>query len=96
MSLFGPEDLQLTVFGADLLASKSYNTRWVSLSPYVGVSSYVSTAQEKTAAVSLSDETVVGARAMVGVTGEVSKLRLGAEYSAARVNSFSLKVGFGL
>lgn len=95
VSLFGPEDLDLTVFGADLLASKSYSMRGVSLSPYVGVSSYLSTSHEKTAAVSLSDETVVGARAMVGITSEFSIARIGAEYSLARVNSLSLKVGFG-
>lgn len=95
VSLFGPEDVDLTVFGADLLASKSYSLRWVSLSPYAGVSSYLSASHEKTAAVSLSDETVVGARGMVGVTSEFSIARIGAEYSVARVNSLSLKVGLG-
>ncbi len=94
VSLFGPEDLNLTVFGADLLGSKSYSTRWISLSPYVGVSSYISTSHEKTIAVSLSDETVAGARAMVGITSEISIARIGAEYSVASVNSFSLKLGF--
>lgn len=96
VSLFGPEDMDVTVIGADLVASKRYALRWASLSPYAGVSSYLSTAHEKTAAVSLADETAIGARAMIGVTGEFSIARLGVEYSVARVNSFSLKMGFGL
>lgn len=93
VSLYGPEDLDLTVFGADLLGSKTYSTRWASLSPYVGVSSYLSTSHEKTTAVSLSDETVLGARAMVGIMSEISIVRIGAEYSVASVNSLSLKMG---
>ena len=95
VSLFGPEDAELTVFGADLLASKRYALRWVSVSPYAGVSSYLSTSHERSAAVSLSDETVLGARGMVGVTSVVSVARIGVEYSVAQVNSFSLKVGVG-
>jgi hypothetical protein len=38
---------------------------------------------------------VLGAQAMVGATLQVSKARLGVEYNAAKVNSFSIKVGIG-
>ena len=95
VSLYGPEDMELTVFGLDLVASKRYTLRWASLSPYAGVSSYLSTSHERSAAVSLADETTAGARAMVGVSTELSIARVGVEYSVARVNSLSMKVGFG-
>lgn len=95
VSLYGPADIELTVFGADLVASRRYAARWASLSPYAGVSSYLSTSHERTDAVALGDETTVGARAMVGVTSEISVARIGVEYSMARVNSLSLRIGFG-
>jgi hypothetical protein len=66
------------------------------VSPYVGGSTYLSPSHEKTAAVNLDDERVLGAQAMVGATLQVSKARLGIEYNAAKVNSFSLKVGVGI
>jgi hypothetical protein len=95
-SLYGPEDLDLRVYGVDLLASRKFAlTRWAAVSPYVGASTYLSTSHEKTTAVNLNDEHVLGAQAMVGAALQVSKARLGVEYNAARVNSFSLKIGIG-
>lgn len=95
-SLFGPEDVNLTVFGFDLVASREIPlTRWASVSPYAGVSSYFSMAREKSAVVDLDNENVAGSAAMVGAVLQLSGARLAAEYSAAQVNSFSLKVGFG-
>jgi len=96
VSMYGPDDLDLRVFGADVLASRTFAlTRWAALSPYVGGSTYLSTAHEKTTAVDLADEHVVGAQAMVGTALQLSKARLAVEYNVSRVNSFSLKVGIG-
>lgn len=95
-SLYGPDDLDLRVYGVDLLASRTFAlTRWATVSPYVGGSTYLSSSHEKTTAVDLDDEHVLGAQAMVGATLQVSKARLGVEYNAAKVNSFSIKIGVG-
>ena len=94
VSMYGPEDLELTVYGADLLASRRYTAfTWAAVSPYVGVSTYLSTSHETTSAVNLDDENVLGAQGMVGAVVELSKARLAAEYSLARVNSISMKLG---
>lgn len=96
-SIFGPEDLDLRIAGVDLLASRRFAlTRWAAVSPYVGTSTYLSSSHEKTKAVDLDDEHVVGVQAMAGATLQVSKARLGVEYNAARVNSLSVKIGVGL
>jgi hypothetical protein len=95
-SLYGPDDLDLRVYGVDLLASRKFAlTSWAAVSPYVGGSTYLSSAHEKTTAVDLDDEHVFGAQAMVGATLQLSKARLGVEYNAAKVSSFSIKVGIG-
>jgi len=95
VSLYGPEDLNLSVYGLDLVASRQYtlNQRWLTVSPYAGVSGYLSSSHEKTAAVSLADERVTGTQAMVGAVAEVSRFRIAMEYNMARVRSTSLKVG---
>ena len=96
VSMYGPADLDFTVYGADLLASRTLAlSGWASLSPYIGVSSYLSTSHEKAAAVSLHDERVLGAQATLGAAVQLAMARLGVEYNVARVNSFSLKVGVG-
>jgi hypothetical protein len=95
-SLYGPEDVDLTVLGWDLVASREIAlNNWAALSPYAGVSSYFSMSHEKSDVVNLDNEYVGGSQAMVGAVLEVSGVRLAAEYNAAKVNSVSLKVGFG-
>jgi len=96
ISLYGPEDLDFTVYGADLVASRTFAlARWASVSPYVGVSTYLNRSHEKSAVVTLNDESVFGAQASVGAALQLSMARVGVEYNAARVQSVSLKIGLG-
>jgi hypothetical protein len=95
-TLYGPEDVDLTVVGWDLLASREMAlTRWATVSPYAGVSSYFSLSHEKSALVDLHDERLGGSQAMVGAEVHVSAARIAIEYNVAKVNSISMKVGFG-
>ena len=97
VSMYGPADLNVAVYGADVLASRSFAlNRWAAVSPYVGGSTYLASSHEKTAAVDLSDEHVLGAQGMVGTAVQLSKARLAVEYNVSKVNSLSMKVGFGL
>jgi hypothetical protein len=97
VSLYGPADVDFTVYGADLVASRRFAiTKWADVSPYVGVSTYAGSSHEKSALVNLDDERVLGGQAMAGAELRLSKARFAAEYNAARVQSFSLKVGFGM
>ena len=94
VSMYGPEDLDFRVVGADLVASRQVKlASWASLSPYAGVSGYLASSHEKTTAVSLTDEHVPGAQANVGATLQLSAARLGIEYNVASVRSLSMKVG---
>ncbi len=96
MKLYGPADLDFTTFGADLLVSRRLTvSKWMKLSPYAGLSSYLATSHEKSAVVNLADEHVLGAQAMLGAELQLSKARLAAEYNVSRVTSFSLKIGIG-
>ena len=96
VSLFGPADVDLTVYGVELVASRRIAlARRAELSPYAGVSTYLAASHEQSAKVTLHDERVPGAQAMLGAALQLSALRLGVEYNAARVHSLSLKVGIG-
>lgn len=94
VSLFGPEDVELSVLGLDVVASKSFTVKpWLTLSPYVGGSSYLSYAQESSGVVDLDDEIEPGNQAMIGAVAEVSWTRLAVEVSTARVQTVSFRVG---
>ncbi|MFA6467574.1 MAG: hypothetical protein WCW35_01665 [Bacteroidota bacterium] len=97
ISLYGPDDLDLTVYGIDLLASKEYAvySDWIFVSPYTGVSTYLASSHETTAAVILEDERIVGVQGMVGTILQISYARLAFEYSVATVSTLSFKVGIG-
>ncbi len=96
MSIYGPEDLDFSVYGADVLASKSMKLGgWVTVSPYAGVSAYLARSHEKSPVVNLNNERVLGAQASVGAAVQISKARLAAEYNVAAVRTLSLKVGIG-
>lgn len=97
VSMYGPEDLDFTVYGVDLVASRKYGmfSGRALVSPYVGVSTSLSRAHEKTSAVDLNDENVFGAHGTVGAVAQLSVARIGIEYAVARVPSLSMKVGVG-
>lgn len=96
MQLYGPEDLEFGQVGIDLLGSRTFAlTRRVSVTPYAGISSYIARSQENSAVVDLDDEIVPGSMTAVGATLNLAALRLGVEYSSAKVNSLSTKVGVG-
>lgn len=95
-SLFGPDDVDFVVLGFDLLASRAIPvTSWATLSPYAGVSSYVALARENSPAVRLESEGVGGSAKLIGAALQLSAARVAVEYNSARVNSVSLKLGFG-
>ncbi len=95
-TMYGPHDLDFSVVGWDLVASRKIPINgWAALSPYAGVSSYLGRAHEKSAVVDLKDEYQGGSQAMVGAVLKVSGARLAVEYNVAHVNSLSFKVGLG-
>lgn len=94
--MFGPEDLTFTLYGADLVASTRRRlAKWAEVSPYAGVSTFLASSHERSAAVRLRDEHVRGAQGMVGAAVQLSAARLGVDYSFAPVRSLSFKIGFG-
>jgi hypothetical protein len=60
-----------------------------------GVSTYLAHSHEKSAAVNLSNESVLGMQASVGAVARVSVATLAFEYNVARVSSRSIKLGVG-
>jgi hypothetical protein len=95
-ALFGPGDVGFNVIGTDVVASRTLRVgRWASLSPYAGVSTYITHSYEKSAVVNLATESAVGLQAMGGAVLQLPGVRLAAEYNAAEVNSVSFRIGFG-
>jgi len=94
-TLYGPDDLNLNVYGVDLIASKEFKIHynWLSLAPYATASPFLSHAHEKTDAVDLNDENLFGMQGAVGAVRKISVVRIGVEYNFARVNTFSYKLG---
>ena len=94
-SMYGPEDLKLSIYGLEGIVSKEIPiySHWISVSPYAGVSSYLSCSHETSERVDLDDERVIGGQAMVGAVLKLSAVRVGLEYNLAKVNTVSLKIG---
>ena len=95
VSLYGPDDLDFTVYGMEVVTSREYAlfSHRASVSPYAGVSTYLANSHEKTAAVDLEDERVLGAQATIGAVARIGWIQLAAEYNAAKVSSRSIKLG---
>lgn len=95
-SLYGPDDVGFNVTGLDLVGSKAFAvSSRVSFSPYVGVSGYLTRSFERSAVVSLANESALGVQGMAGATLSGYGVRLAMEYNVAEVNSVSMKIGFG-
>ena len=95
VNLFGPDDIDFGMYGVDFLASRSYPifSDWVSVSPYAGISAYLSRSHENSAVVTLNDENIFGTQAMIGAVAEISSFRCAVEYNYAAVQSLSFKLG---
>lgn len=94
VSLFGPDDVDMSIYGVDVVTSwKPWTYGRAALTPYSALSAYLSSAHENAAAVNLSDERVASVMATIGGELKFSAVRLAAEGSFAKVPSFALKVG---
>lgn len=95
MSMFGPEDLELSIYGADAIVSKEFSlyTNRISISPYAGLSTYMAATRETTDAVALSNEHAIGGQFMIGAQAKIYAARLGVEYNIARLSTLSFKMG---
>ena len=97
-SLFGPHDVDLNVYGLDLVTNWKqwrYGQGRVTLMPYAVLSTYLATSHAKSAVVNLADERVGSSMATLGAQLQFSVVRLAAEASAGKVPSFGLKLGIG-
>ncbi len=94
-TLYGPEDVNFTVFGADLVASRRIGllSNRVFVSPYAGVSATLTRSHEMSKLVNLSDESVTGGQATAGAVVRWSTVSVAMEYAVASVPSLSMKVG---
>lgn len=95
VSMYGPQDVAFSVYSFEVVASRRIPlfAKWASISPYVGGSTYLSRAHEKSSVVDLKDENVLGVQGTVGVAAQLSIARVSAEYGFAQVSSFSMKIG---
>jgi hypothetical protein len=95
VSLYGPDDLGLFVYGIDFLVSRRFrlDSDVLAVSPYAGFSGYSSNSHETSAVVDLRDEHVYNTQAMVGAVVHFYAVRLAAEYNVAKIQTLSVKVG---
>lgn len=94
VSLYGPEDVDVRIYGLDFVASKTFAVvKRVAVSPYASVSTVLSNSHEKSAAVNLADERTLGVMGTIGAVTQLSVARVAVEYSVAKVSSVSFKVG---
>lgn len=93
--MYGPDDLNLTVYSADAVASREFvvHDKWLTLAPYAVLSTYLSTSHEKSDKVDLTNERVVGLQGSAGLVAKVALVRLAVEYNYAAVNTVSMKIG---
>jgi len=88
--LYGPEDMDVSTYGLDVLVSRSISR----FTPYLGAGAYWSRGHETTSKVDLRDESVLGGQATVGLDVRMWLLRLGGEVRLARVGGYGFKIAF--
>lgn len=79
------------MYDLDLVMSKDV---WA-LSPYAGVSGYLSCDRSKPRRCTSRLKSPPACRPLLGVAARVSAWRLGAEINLARVTGYSFKIAFG-
>ena len=96
VSMYGPEDLDFTVLGLDVVTSRRFvmPSLRASVAPYVVLSSSGARAHEKSSVVTLSDAFVSTNLATLGASLEFSAARVAMEYTNSTVPSVSMKIGF--
>jgi hypothetical protein len=96
VSMYGPEDVEFTVIGLDVVASRKFEMPALkaSVAPYVVLSSSGGRAEEKSSVVTLSDAYVSTNLATLGASLEFSAARIAVEYANSTVPSLSMKIGF--
>ncbi len=95
-ALFGPEDVDLNVYGADVVASwREWKYARASLVPYAAVSTYLATSHQATAVQTLADERTVSVMTTLGAQLRYSAMRVAWEASFAQVPSVSMKFSVG-
>jgi hypothetical protein len=96
VSMYGPEDLDFTVLGMDVVASRKFviPSLRASVAPYVVLSSSGARAHEESSVVTLSDAFVSTNLATLGASVEFSAARVAMEYTNSTVPSVSMKIGF--
>lgn len=93
--MYGPDDLNLTVYSADAVVSKEFvvHDKWLTLAPYALLSTYLTATHETSEKVNLKNERVVGMQGAAGIVAKVAMARIALEYNHAAVNTVSMKVG---
>lgn len=91
VTLLGVEDMNLNVYGLDVLVSKDVSR----FTPYLGLSGLLASGKETTSKVDLETENVLGVQGIIGATTYLSIVQLKTELNIAEVTTFSLQVGFG-
>ena len=93
--MYGPDDLNLTVYTAEVVTSKEFvlHEKWLTLAPYVAASTYLSTSREKSEVLDLKNEQVMSVQASAGVLAKIAFARVAVEYNHGTVNTVSMKVG---
>ena len=96
VSMYGPEDLDFTVLGMDVVASRKFvvPSLRASVAPYVVLSSSGARAHERSSVVTLADAYVSTNLATLGASLEFSAARVAMEYTNSTVPSVSMKIGF--
>ena len=96
VSLFGPDDVGLKVYGVDVVTRwKPWTYKRAAVVPYAGIATYLTGSHEKASAVSLADERVTGVMGTAGAELRFSVVRFAAEASVSKVPSIAVKLGIG-
>jgi hypothetical protein len=96
VSLFGPHDVGLNIYGAEAVTSwKGWKFGKASLAPYASVTTYLSSSHAESPVVNLADVNAVGVMGTLGAAFQWSVVRVAGEASMGSVPSFAIVLGLG-